>query len=69
MIGNAAARLVRHELEARKLSIMIMTDRRRVGPRNTQSWNSFMPLDVLQARQVTIMTVVAYKCVYIIGNI
>jgi hypothetical protein len=28
-----------------------------------------MQLDVLQARQETIMTVVAYKCVYIMGNI
>lgn len=34
-IGNAAARLVGLGLEARKLSIMIMTDHRRVSPRNT----------------------------------
>lgn len=38
-----------------------------VSPRNTVM--EFMQLDVLQARQETIMTVVAYKCVYIMGNI
>jgi hypothetical protein len=34
-IGNAAAGLVGHGLEGKKLSIMIMTDHGRVSPRNT----------------------------------
>ena len=34
-MGSAALRLVGHGLEGRKTSIMIMTDHRRVSPRNT----------------------------------
>ena len=47
---------------------MIMTDQRRVSPQNTVM-EFIHESDVLQARQETIMTVVAYKCVYIMGDI